>query len=166
MDTSVDKKQRMVVALLRFNKAWEELANASKALPDLDVSDLYPFFMLDYEEIYPAVKQWCLVQASNLLSEIPDRIPNPACAFCPHVLDGLNTEGMCKGQTDVKCSQYPLIHFERTALIPFCQVQGIETEGVSDEILQLNYTRKVKEIYENQRKNSNMSNVPMHDDKC
>lgn len=58
-------------ALLVFKDAYNVLVTASKRLPDYDVSERYPFYLLDFEEIAPAVTQWCTVNASKLLLKVP-----------------------------------------------------------------------------------------------
>ncbi len=66
-----NERKRMAVALIKFRKSYAELVLASKALPDLDVSEGYPFYLLDFEKIEPAVSQWCNLHASNLLHSLP-----------------------------------------------------------------------------------------------
>lgn len=68
---------RLANALINFKLAFNELTDASKAVPDYDISESYPFYLLDYEEIAPAVAQWCNIQATKLLKQLTYDVPSP-----------------------------------------------------------------------------------------
>ena len=138
------KEYRMAKALLMFNQAFKELAAASKALPDLDVSQLYPFYLLDYEQIQP--EQWCLFHASKIINQVPDRVPNSACAGCPWLHAGIGPDGMCKGTKTTGCRQYPEMMFTRAAATTFLSSLGVDTSQMDDAVLQMVYTQKVEEV--------------------
>lgn len=144
-----NKEYRFAIALLQFSRAWEELTQASMSLSDMDVSELYPFYLLDYEAIQPAVKQWCAHHASKILAHVPDQVYNPACVHCRYLKAGLGADGMCKGMHEMKCNNHPTIMFTPQAVLPFMYANDISTQGCSPEAIQLLYTRKVDEIYEN-----------------
>ena len=139
------KEYRFAVALLQFSKAWEELAQASAALPDMDVSDLYPFYLLDYEAIQPAVKQWCLHNAAKIMQFVPDITYNPACAKCKYLSAGINDNGLCKGADIVHCNNYPMITFSVQAVAQYMAMHNIDIQQMTPETVQLMYTRKVEE---------------------
>lgn len=143
------KEYALAVALLQFSKAYEELIKASKRLPDMDLSDLYPFYLLDFEDIQPAVKQWCLHHASRIIAAVPDRVANPACTDCPYIFAGIDTSGICKGQTTMQCTNHPEIMFTREAVIPFLKANGVDYTDCDDATLQLLYCRKVEEHCKN-----------------
>lgn len=145
------KEYRFAVALLQFNRTWEELVKASVALPDLDVSELYPFYLLDFEELQPAVKQWCMHHASKIMQQVPDVVYNPACAMCPYVSAGLDEDGLCKGLHTTGCSNHPTIMFTTQAVTPFLLAHNVDVQGQTPEALQLLYTRKVEELNEKAR---------------
>lgn len=139
------KENALAVALLQFSHAYEELVKASKRLPTYDLSALYPFFLLDFEEIQPAVKQWCLYHAGDIIAQVPDRVPNPACIECPFIKAGLSSDGLCKGQEKTHCNNYPMIMFTRESVLPFLKACDVDITGCDDAALQLLYVRKVEE---------------------
>lgn len=141
-----NKMYRMATALINFTAAFSELAAASKALPELDVSELYPFYLLDYEKIDVDVKQWCLHHASKLLSQVPDRVPNSACAQCPWLYAGLDHEGQCKGKKTTGCNLFPQTVFQRSSAAAFLANYGFDSSKYDDGVLQLYYTRTIKEV--------------------
>ena len=102
-------------ALLDFKQAYANLVKASIAMPDLDVSEGYPFYLLNFEEIEPAVRQWCTLHANKLMETVPDRVDNPACLECKHFRCGLGTDGQCKCGP---CNNYPFVMFMREACMP------------------------------------------------
>lgn len=137
------KEYNMAVALLNFRKSYKELVRCSKQLPDLDVTEGYPWFLLDFEEIEPAVLNWCSTHASKLLDACPDIVDNPACLDCPKFGIGLGSDGLCKGATDVKCSVYPKIMFNRHAVLPVLVRAGVYKTELSDEDCYLLYQQEV-----------------------
>lgn len=143
------KAYRMAQALLMFNQAYKELTQASKALPDLDVSQLYPFYLLDFEQIQPDVEQWCLFHASKIINQVPDRVPNSACASCPWLYAGTGPDGLCKGTKTTGCRQYPEMMFTRAATTTFLSSLGVDTSQMDDAVLQMVYTQKIEEVNRN-----------------
>lgn len=139
---------RFAQALLVFSSAWEELAKASLACPEQDVSDLYPFYLLDYEEIAPAVKSWCLHHASRIMKEVPDKVYNPECFQCPYLSSGIDkVTGLCEGYPAMKCGRHPYIMFTPEAVKPFMleHEPGFDPDSVSPEGLQLMYMRRMEQ---------------------
>lgn len=131
-------------ALIVFSNAWEAMVKASLACTDVDVSDLYPFYLLDYEEIAPAVKAWCLHHVSILMHNAPDRVYNPDCFGCQFADAGLDPEtGLCKGYTTVGCARHPFIIFTPEAVKPFLMRQqpDIDLSNLTDTNLELLYLR-------------------------
>ena len=140
---------RFAQALLVFSSAWEELTKASLACPEQDVSDLYPFYLLDYEEIQPAVKSWCLHHASRIMKEVPDKVYNPACVQCSYMKAGLDpTTGLCMGFNEKQCGSHPYVMFEPAVVLPFLKKLGVDTTDLKREALQLLYVRKAEEVNE------------------
>jgi len=140
---SKEGNYKMAVALLRFKSAYHELVAASKELPDLDVSQNYPFYILDYEEIENAVMQWCTVQADKLMKDLPDKVDNPACIKCQYFGKGLGPGGQCKGHESIDCKLYPFITFSREMAIPV--LTGIDVTEMNDNTVQLLYLRRIEE---------------------
>ena len=68
---------RLANALINFKHAFTELTDASVAIPDYDISEGYPFYLLDYETIAPAVSQWCNIHATKLLKQLTYDVPSP-----------------------------------------------------------------------------------------
>lgn len=147
-----ERNYKFAIALLRFKTAYKELVEASKALPDYDVSELYPFYLLDYEKIEPAVLQWCTVHASKLMENLPDRVDNPACATCPHFRIGLGPDGICKGASLVTCFNHPAVPFSREVALPVMLAAGVNVTGLSDKDLHLLYMLRMDELYAKQPK--------------
>lgn len=139
------KEYALAVALLQFSSAFENLVKASRRLPDFELGELYPFYLLDFEEIQPAAKQWCLHHAGYILASVPDRVPNPACANCKHIFAGLNEDGLCKGQKEVHCTNHPEVMFTRETVLPYLKACDVDITGCDDAALQLLYVRKVEE---------------------
>lgn len=102
-------------AMFEFKQAYSRLVKASTAIPDLDLSAGYPFYLLDFEEIEPAVSQWCTLHANKLMESVPDRVDNPACIGCKSFRCGLGADGLCKCGP---CVNYPYIVFTRDACMP------------------------------------------------
>lgn len=72
------KQYLLAKSLLKFKRAYEELVEASKEMPDYDISENYPFYLLDFEAIGPAVSQWCITHYDKLISDVPVNAPSPA----------------------------------------------------------------------------------------
>jgi len=157
------KNYRMAVALLRFKTAYKELVAASKELPDLDVSEGYPFYLLEFEEIEQAVLAWCTTHASRLMQNLPDKVDNPACMKCPFFRQGLGVDGQCKGFTTTWCNIYPYVSFTREMALPVLIATGVNVDGLSDNDIHLLYMRKMDDTYEKRASNdSHRSNDAGH----
>lgn len=78
---------KLAKALIQFKLAFKALVEASTAVDDYDISEAYPFFLLDYETIEPAVSQWCTIHATQLLKSIPAETLNPLHAQQLPVVD-------------------------------------------------------------------------------
>lgn len=120
------KEYDMAVALLRFKSAYQNLVKSSKALPDYDISDYYPFYLIDFEELDNAVAQWCTVHAANMMSKLSDVVDNPACLDCKYFRAGLLPSGFCKGFEAMSCNEHPTIVFDKSKVIPFLVSQGLD----------------------------------------
>lgn len=105
----------LATALLQFKVAYSVLCKASRNMPDLDMSDNYPFYLLDFEDIEPAVIQWCNLHSNKLMEQVPDRVDNPACVECSKFRSGLAANGTCKGGP---CNNYPYVIFSREMCTP------------------------------------------------
>lgn len=144
---------RLAIELLRFKKSYKSLVEASKALPDLDVSESYPFYLLDFESIAPQVSMWCDIHASNLLREIPDKVDNPVCTSCEYFRIGFGPDGLCKAANDKACGAYPKIVFTREQVIPFLISQGKEvTTETTDAEVYIMYAGVLEVLYDRNRK--------------
>lgn len=146
------KEYDMAVALLQFKAAFHKLVTASKALPDLDVSEGYPFYLLDYEVIEPAVLQWCSIHAARLMEALPDVVTNPACLNCEHVGKGIGASGLCAGNQS--CGIYPVISFSVAQCKPALIAAGYTVDKLSDSEVELLYMQEVQKRVE-KRKESN-----------
>ena len=138
---------RLAVALLQFKTAYKNLTAASKELPDYDISDCYPFYLLDFETIESSVVQWCTLHASNLMKNLPDRVDNPACLKCPYFRAGIGADGQCKALTKTFCNIFPYIIFTREAIVPALTAHNVNIEGLNDSELHLLYMKKADDIY-------------------
>lgn len=137
-----EKEYNMAVALLNFKAAYQRLVKASKALPDLDVTEGYPFFLLDFEQIEPAVLSWCTVHAGKLLDQCPEIVENPACLKCEYFGQTM-ADGQCKGQEVKNCGIYPKIMFSREQCIPALQRAGVYSPKLTDNEVYLLYQQEV-----------------------
>lgn len=134
----------MAVAFINFDKAYEELVAASVAMgDDFDVSQCYPFYLLDFEEIAPAVKQWTAVHSRKLLNELPDKVINPACLVCPHYSKQAVMDGNCS-VTNRDCINYPYIQFSRQTVTPYMEMVGYDVATLDDAELELMYMKEVE----------------------
>lgn len=136
------KEYDMAVALLQFRAAYRRLVAASKAMPDLDISEAYPFYLLDFEVIEPAVLQWCSIHAAKLMETLPDIVANPACFNCAHLGSGVNAAGMCAG--DPACPGYPIVSFTAAACKPALINAGYDVSKLSDAEVELLYIQEVQ----------------------
>ena len=103
----INNEYKVAVAMLQFKTAYHNLVEATKSMPDLDVSNCYPFYLLDFEEIEPAVMQWCSIHAAELMKHLPERVDNPGCLACQYFRAGLTPGGICKGSENTSCGIYP-----------------------------------------------------------
>ncbi len=71
------RNERLAKALLQFKLCYKELVEASVDIPDFDISEAYPFYLLDFEKIEPAIEQWCTVNATKILKLIPHEVTSP-----------------------------------------------------------------------------------------
>ena len=146
------KEYDMAVALLQFKAAFHKLVTASKALPDLDVSEAYPFYLLDYEVIEPAVLQWCSIHAARLMEALPDVVTNPACLNCEHVGKGIGASGLCAGNQS--CGIYPVISFSVAQCKPALIAAGYTVDKLSDSEVELLYMQEVQKRVEKSKEGS------------
>lgn len=146
------KEYDMAVALLQFKAAFHKLVTASKALPDLDVSEGYPFYLLDYEVIEPAVLQWCSIHAARLMEALPDVVTNPACLNCEHVGKGIGASGLCAGNQG--CGIYPVISFSPAQCKPALIAAGYSVDKLSDSEMELLYMQEVQKRVEKRKEGS------------
>lgn len=146
------KEYDMAVALLQFKAAFHKLVTASKALPDLDVSEGYPFYLLDYEVIEPAVLQWCSIHAARLMEALPDVVTNPACLNCEHVGKGIGASGLCAGNQG--CGIYPVISFSPAQCKPALIAAGYTVDKLSDSEVELLYMQEVQKRVEKRKEGS------------
>ena len=146
------KEYDMAVALLQFKAAFHKLVTASKALPDLDVSEGYPFYLLDYEVIEPAVLQWCSIHAARLMEALPDVVTNPACLNCEHVGKGIGASGLCAGNQS--CGIYPVISFSVAQCKPALIAAGYTVDKLSDSEVELLYMQEVQKRVEKRKESS------------
>lgn len=113
----MNKEYNLAVALIKFRQAWKDLTDAS-VLVDTDLTEKYPFYLLDFEELTPAVTQWCNIHASNIIQNTPDQIVNPTCLRCDYAFAGVDKEGRCRGQlAGIECGSYPIIPFNRNLIL-------------------------------------------------
>ncbi len=143
------KNYKLAVALLRFRTAYKELVDASTNLPDTDLGENYPFYLLDFESIVPAVTQWCTLHASRLLQGVPNKVDNPACVKCLFFKSGIAADGSCVGQQEVGCGNYPTVIFTRELAIAFLGISDIKS--TSDDSLFAQYVNKMEVLYEQNR---------------
>jgi len=161
----MNSEYNMAIALLQFRAAYENLVRAGKDLPDLDLSDGYPFYLLDYEEIKPAVLQWCSIHAARLMKQLPERVDNPACLQCGFYRAGLLPSGLCRGAETMHCSNYPVIVYSKEMVIPYLVSVGVAIDKLDNDSIHLLYMRKADEVYEKKcevnddSNNSNTNNI-------
>lgn len=152
----MNKEYNLAVAFINFKGAYSKLVEASMAMPDLDVSENYPFYLLDFEEIENAVKQWCVVHATRLMKYLPERVDNPRCLGCKHLRAGLNPQGLCVGLAEEGCSVHPEIPYSKAAVIPYLTNNGVDTSQLGDDEIHLLYINKTEVAYERRRKHNNL----------
>lgn len=144
----MSKEYKLAVAFIQFKDAYSKLVDASMAMPDIDLSDNYPFYLLDFEEIENAVKQWCIVHASRLMRELPERVDNPRCLSCSYLRAGLAPTGLCVGMNEIQCGVHPTIVYSSDAVIPYLVGNGVSVANLNPEEIHLIYMNKTEAIYE------------------
>lgn len=137
----MNKEYDLAVALLKLRAAWKELTDISVQV-DTDLTDGYPFYLLDFEEITPAVVQWCNIHAGRLIQNAPDRILNPTCLRCQYAFAGIAPDGRCVGHTrGIECQSYPEVPYSRQLVIAAMTTpsNAIEIAKASDSNLLVAY---------------------------
>lgn len=142
---------KLAVALLQFKTAYKNLTDISMELPDEDLTEQYPFYLLDFEGITDAVQQWCTTHAARLMKNLPDRVDNPACLKCDHFRCGLSPSNMCTKGSQIGCTVYPFIPFTREAVTPYLSSLNIDVTGWQDGEVQLTYMRKADKTFEEKK---------------
>lgn len=161
------RNYKIAIAFLQLKSAYKNLVAASKALPNLDVSENYPFYLLDFEDIEPAVLQWCTIHAAKLMQNLPDKVDNPACIHCAYFRAGLGPDGQCKGMQKTWCTVYPYISFTKEAALPVLIATGMNVAELSDNDVHLLYLKRMDEIYaQRQQQGSNPSSIPNSTEHC
>lgn len=133
----------LAVALLNFASSYQALCKASKKLPDYDFTTNYPWYLLDFEDIEPAVVGWARQHASELLAMCPDIVENPSCLSCRYLGMGVGAQGLCIGQPATGCSNYPKIMFARDLVAPALMRAKNYNAKWSDEEVYLQYQQEV-----------------------
>lgn len=111
-----------------FGNAWVNLVKLTSKMPDLDLRQAYPFFLLDFEEIVDNVKLWCTLHASRCLENLPKTVTNPACLVC-------KTPDAC-----TSCVNSQTIVFTREAVTPYLLSRGYKiTAAMPDSIVHAAY---------------------------
>ncbi len=141
----------MAIAFLQFKQAYTNLVDASLSMPDLELDDNYPFYLLDFEQIEPAVRQWCSIHAARLMKNLPERADNPRCLSCDFLRAGLGKEGLCIGMPMVHCNVHPTILYSQEAVTPFLISVGVDVGALNEESIHLIYIQRTEEIYEQKR---------------
>lgn len=138
-----ENKLKIAVLFIQFKDAYSKLAQEMSRYPDLDVTESYPFYLLDFEGIEPAVRQWCNIYISRFMQDLPERVPNPGCLNCSYKGVGINAAGLCMGYKDKKCGLHPTILYSREAVTPYLISAGVENvPDLSDDALELIYLMK------------------------
>lgn len=143
----MSKEYRAAVAFLQLKNAYGKLVEVTQEMPDLDVSDSYPFFLLDFEVIAPAVLQWCTIHSAKLMAQLPERVDNPACINCAYFREGLGSDGLCKGFNEIQCNTHPTILYSKEAVTPYLRSDGTKVDALNDDELHLLYMKRTDEEY-------------------
>lgn len=154
-----EKEYRLAVAFSNMRKTYKELVAASEALPDIDVSEGYPFFLLDFEVIAQAVDQWCAIQTAKILEGLPNRVANPACLSCEFLGIGLDTTGQCAGSAKKACHVFPFIVYSKEQAKAALLSLGYVTKNMTDTDIELAYLKEVQKYESDARKARDARNV-------
>lgn len=142
----------LAVALLNMASSYQALCKASRKMPDYDFTPGYPWYLLDFEDIEPAVVGWARSHASKLLEMCPDIVENPSCLNCRYLGMGVGAQGLCIGQTAVGCANYPKIIFSRDLVVPALMNAGNYDARWTDEEVYLQYKQEVlKHVKQNKQ---------------
>lgn len=147
----MSKEYEAAVAFLQLKNAYSKLVQATLEMPDLDVRDSYPFFLLDFEAIAPAVLQWCTIHSAKLMAQLPERVDNPVCINCRFFREGLGSDGLCKGFNEMQCNTHPTIVYSKEAVMPYLQSLGIDISKLTIDELHLLYMKRTDEAYDKAR---------------
>ena len=141
----MNNEYEAVCALLGFAAAYKRLTDVTTKMPDLDLSDSYPFFLLDFEDIAPGVIQWCSIHASRLMANLPDRVDNPACIGCRFLKGGLATNGLCRGQAAMNCSLYPIMPYSEDMAKAYLISKNVSIPNNADaNFIRLSYQQQIE----------------------
>lgn len=151
-----NKEYRAAIGFLNFRRAYKELVEATKDMPDLDVTEGYPFFLLDFEDIAPAVLNWATLHAGRLMDMLPDMVVNPACIMkgCEYLGKPIGTDGQCRGADDIKCGLYPMIMFQREQVEPALWAKGHKTAALNESEVKLLYESATRETISEVRRSN------------
>ena len=143
----MSKEYEAAVAFLQLKSAYSNLVKATIDMHDLDLSDSYPFYLLDFEVIAPAVLQWCTIHAAKLMSQLPERVDNPVCITCEFFRAGLGSDGLCKGFAEIKSNTHPTIVYSKEAVIPYLASLGTDVSKLTIDEIHLLYMKRTDEAY-------------------
>ena len=142
MEAKQSAVYNMAVAFIQFREAYKQLVTAADAMgDDYDISDNYPFYLLDICEIRGAVDQWCIIQADRLLQQLPDIVPNPRCVSCEHVQKVRNANGSCKYAIAKECDSFPIVPFSVQLCSPILVRNGYDISNMSAAAIELLYLK-------------------------
>lgn len=132
-----DVAYNLAIAFQNFATAYTELVKLTNRQPDLDVSEAYPFYLLDFEDITANVVNWCQLNITKQLTLLPQLIVNPFCLTCA---------AFCNCNDDA-CTYKSYINFSREVVEPFLIHSGYKiTADMPDGIVHAAYIGAVKNV--------------------
>jgi hypothetical protein len=149
------RTKQLIDALANFAVAWSNLTKLTAEDDDLDLTEAYPFYLLNFEEITPNVVQWCKLNISKLIKGSAGKmlIMNPDCIQCDNV-------GKC-GSLD--CQLHTYIPFDKEKMTKCLSSAGYEVDkSTPEEIVYAAYVGYVDAQI--QRRNDNANRVQSTND--
>lgn len=130
-------------AFVALRDSWNTISKML-AEDDIDVSDYYPFYLLDFETISKAVSIWCNEHANRALSQVSQTIVNPACLQCVYAVESIKHNGtFCSKATEMCCGVSGVVPFSRDAAAGVLISHGYKPGELSDLDCYLSYLKIV-----------------------
>lgn len=138
MSMNPTKAYLLLSAASACKAAYKALYDAYRTCDDADFSKNYPLSPVDIfdSNTYNAVNSWLNTCITDLVAQLPDRVPNPACINCARECKhapAIRYDGKCANadRRDIHgpCGNYPVITFDENVVRAYLQYQNIDPKA-------------------------------------